>query len=80
MARAIIRYSVDGERSNRTGNIVDQGLAEAQFDKLGTRTWELTDAPIDHALVAIQDALEVLRNPPGGGTLDHVWVYVDTPD
>lgn len=80
MARAIIRWSVNGEGSNQTGNAITKELEANGFGKIGTAAYEAEDAPLPTILTGIRQALDRLENPPGGGSLDHVWIYVDTPD
>ncbi len=80
MARAIIRWSVNGERSNQTGNEVVGRLQQAGFERVGTASYEVDGAPMRHLVAALRDALDVLERPIGGGRLDHLWVYVDNPD
>lgn len=38
--RAIIRYSINGERSNATGNEVTRALEDRGFQKTGTASFE----------------------------------------
>jgi hypothetical protein len=78
MARAIVRYSVSGEASNATGNQVRGILEAVGFERRGrTAALEVDGAALPDIFQAIRDALDLLEAPPGGGTLDHVWVYVD---
>lgn len=77
MARAIIRWSFSGEPSNVSGNAVRKRLRESGFDRTGTGSAEATDLSTASAIGGIEDALDVMLHPPGGGRLDHVWVYID---
>ena len=78
MARAIIRYSMNGEKSNETGNAVGKILKDAYFVKAGrTACYEADGVSAVEAVKAIKRALDLLATPPGGGRPDHVWVYVD---
>jgi hypothetical protein len=79
-ARAIVRYSINDEKSNVTGNQASQILEDAGFAKIGTASFE-ADVPDQEALVdALSRLLVILRNPPGGGRLDHLWIYLDHPE
>lgn len=79
MARAIIRYSINGEASNATGNQVRGRLGEADFEWVGTASFEAEGPDVDELLDALGDVLRTLKSPPGGGTVDHVWIYLDSP-
>jgi hypothetical protein len=74
MARAIVRYSISGEQSNITGNAARGALAD--FDKPGTALYEAEGSPAD-LIAALRDLLDVLEDPPGGGEVDHLWIYFD---
>jgi hypothetical protein len=78
MARAIIRYSLDGDASNQTGNEARSILEGAGFDRIGTASFE-GDCDQAAMLATLEQLIDVLRRAPGGGTLDHLWVYVDVP-
>jgi hypothetical protein len=79
-ARAIVRYSINGETSNVTGNEAAKVLKDAGFDRIGTASWE-GDIPDQGAVVdALQKLVTILRDPPGGGRLDHLWIYLDHPE
>lgn len=77
MTRAIVRWSISGEQNNATGLQIRKVLTNAYFARRGTGTWEIDGAPTHHVIDAVQDALELMKNPPGGGNLDHVWIYID---
>jgi hypothetical protein len=49
------------------------------FDKVGTASFDAADAEIGDVLSGLKALTTLLENPPGGGTLDHLWVYVDDP-
>jgi hypothetical protein len=83
MARAIARFSLDGD--NKTGgkntNAARKLLEDEGFVNIGTGSYEATDIDIDDALGAI--ALLVARlhqsQLEGRVSLDHLWIYVDEP-
>lgn len=77
MARGIVRWSIGGENNNATGLRIRKVLEDAGFDRMGTGTWEADGPPTADVIDAIQDALDLMKHPPGGGQLDHVWIYVD---
>ena len=78
MARAIIRYSFD--RDNGTTNTQIRNMLEAKgFDKIGTSSFEADNLPQPSILDALEEVVDLIRVAPGGGTLDHLWVYVDEP-
>jgi len=77
MARAIIRYSIDGESSNTTGNALRKSLEDAGFDRIGTGAYEADGIDPAAGLLKLAEVLATLRTPPGGGTADHVWIYFD---
>jgi len=79
MARSLIRFSVNDEQNNATGLAVRATLEGGGFVRIGTGTFE-ANGPAPHALVAtLRAALDQLGQPPGGGVLDHFWVYLDNP-
>jgi hypothetical protein len=80
MARAIVRYSINGEGSNDTGNRAREGLEASGFEKIGTATFEADGAETRELIAALRALLAVLERPPGGGSLDHLWVYVDNAE
>jgi hypothetical protein len=80
MARAIVRYSINGESRNTTGNAARSALQEGGFEKIGTGSFEADGITMPGAISALADLLTVLLDPPGGGTVDHLWVYVDEPE
>jgi hypothetical protein len=77
MARAILRYSIGGEKSNQSGNAVRKALEAVGFERVGTGSWELDGPPTAHLVAYVQQAMDIMKHPPGGGILDHVWVYID---
>ena len=80
MARAIVRFSINGEQSNVTGNQIRTLLENNGFDRVGTASYDADEMGTDQIVAALGELLQVLENPPGGGHLDHLWIYVDTPE
>ncbi|MFL6239297.1 MAG: hypothetical protein ACJ735_07415 [Actinomycetes bacterium] len=79
MARAIVRWSVNGEKSNQTGNEVTE-LLSVFGTKLGTGAWEVDGLELRPLFELLRRVMDKLANPPGGGSLDHVWIYADSSD
>lgn len=79
MARAIVRYSINGEQTNVTGNAARKHLEAGGFDRLGTASFEADGANQGALVLALRQLLEILEDPPGGGWLDHLWIYLDDP-
>lgn len=77
MPRAIVRFSIDGEASNATGNDVRRMLEDQHADRIGTGAFELEDPDLEFVLSMMQDVLERMKAPRGGGHLDHFWLYID---
>lgn len=81
VARAIVRYSINGEGSNVTGNEARGLLQQAGFERHGrTAAFEAEDLDVPSLMAALRALLDTLENPPGGGAIDHLWVYVDQAD
>lgn len=77
MARAIIRYSIDHEGSNVTGNAVRGALQDARFEHAGTATFDARERSPADLISALRRTLEILDERPGGGEVDHLWIYMD---
>lgn len=77
MARAILRWSVSGEKNNATGLAVRKTVEQAGFERRGTGSWEADGPGTSDLIDALQQALDDLRAAPGGGRVDHVWIYLD---
>lgn len=77
MARAIINYSFESEGSNVSGNAVRKVLEDADFEKLSTASYQTEGRTEDELVDALESVLEIIRQPPGGGSIDHLWVYLD---
>lgn len=75
----IVRYSLDGETANKTGNEIRANLEAAGFSKIGTASFDAEDISHADARDALRGLLDTLESPPGGGALDHLWVYFDHP-
>ena len=84
--RAIIRYSVDGDSSNRTENEFRGLLEEAGFQKIGTASFEHSDIGGNELGAVMESFWHVARDPQSqagadpGAHLDHVWFYADEPE
>ena len=76
MTRAIVRFSLDGDGGG-TNNDVRKCLRNAGFVRTGTSTFECEHDDQAVALEALSEMLAILGNPRGGGTVDHVWIYLD---
>lgn len=76
MYRATIRYSIDGESSSRTNRAVKKQLQDDGFLPAGTATHELETPSLGAAIGALKGALDTIVDAPGGGALDHVWIYI----
>jgi hypothetical protein len=77
MARAIVRFSIDGEAGNETANRARAALElDSAFHRIGTGSYE-SHSSASQLLHRIEHLLQVLREMPGGGDLDHLWVYLD---
>jgi hypothetical protein len=81
MARAIIRYSFTGEKSNASGTAVTKALERVGFEKQGrTACWEVDGVPFVLIRAALLEVLEICEKPiEADGRLDHLWIYVDDP-
>jgi hypothetical protein len=54
-------------------------LQDNGFDRVGTASYDVEGMNTDSIVEVLQDLLAIFRNPPGGGELDHLWIYVDQP-
>lgn len=78
MTRAIVRYSIDG--SSETANRARAALeVNSAFHKVGTGAYEARGPDESEIISRLGHLLEVLKERPGGGRLDHLWIYLDTP-
>jgi hypothetical protein len=80
MARAIIRLSINGESDNNTNNAVRATLQDEGFIRIGTNSYEISGASFDDIADCVIAAFGILKKMPGGGSVDHVWSYVDRSD
>lgn len=71
---------MDNEPSNMTGNAVRKLLEALGAEKIGTGAFELEEPDLGAVLAAVQDVLEKMKRPAGGGRLDHFWLYIDHTD
>jgi hypothetical protein len=77
MARAIVRYSFDDGKDTRQ-TIRDQ-LQAAGFEKIGTASFEKKQGSRDDLVDTLTSVLGCAKGSEGG-TLDHLWIYLDDPD
>jgi hypothetical protein len=79
MARAIIRYSLEGDSAGtkRTRNSIRERLAGAGFEHLGTGSWEFRGAELGALIAQLRGVLEEVENLPPDSDLDHIWLYID---
>jgi hypothetical protein len=75
MARAIVRYSFDGDRRASRQAIRD-ALRAAGFVRIGTGSFEADAAALGPLVAALKTSLDVAADPPEG-ELDHLWIYID---
>jgi hypothetical protein len=78
VVRAIVRYSFDGgAKGARTK--VRKALRAAGFQEVGTASFELRDAPCADIVEALHEVLDIVKDPPAGVRIDHLWIYLDEP-
>lgn len=80
MARAIVRFSFDGDYRNATRNRILLLLKAKGLVSPGTGSWEARDVPLTDITNALRDVLDVLDSPSNNARLGHVWIYVDQTD
>lgn len=78
VARLIIRWSIEHEKSNQTGNAIRDIVKPLGFNAVGTASWEGV-GDTQSLLKALTVVIRTLHDMPGGGEVDHVWVYLDNP-
>jgi hypothetical protein len=79
VARAIVRYSLQNDTGSAIRNTIVPILQQAGFQDIGTGSWEASGVPQNQLVDAVRQVLSIIPNPPGPGTLDHVWVVLDDP-
>jgi hypothetical protein len=79
MARAIIRYSFDGDEGKAIRMEIRKRLmADGLFVAHGTGSWESAEGvSLGDAISRIRWALEYVEQHPHA--LDHIWIYLDEP-
>jgi hypothetical protein len=78
--RAIIRFTIKGEGHGLTSNEIRGLLDSEQFRKIGNTAYEAIGlAPAD-VLRCLGRLAQLLEEPPGGGSLAHLWVYADSEE
>jgi hypothetical protein len=80
MARAIVRFSLNGDYGSKARNQAVALLADAGFERVGTGSHEAYGAPQDVLVDVLQELLALLHDPPGRGQLDHLWVYLEAEE
>lgn len=79
--RAIVRFSVDGEKDGNLNGRLRTILEDAGFilNPNGTATYEHATVT-EHQLAGVMLAFwQQAMNPPNAAHLDHVWMYCDNP-
>ncbi len=77
--RAIVRFSVDGEKDSRLRNALCAILTQAGFvlNPHVTATYEHVSI-IEHGLAEVMlDFWQQAMDPPNDAHVDHVWMYSD---
>jgi hypothetical protein len=82
MARAIIRYSCDGDEGKATRKEIRKrlGVSDVRFQRRGTASWETSGDPepsVGQVLKAIRWLLEGIEETGDNDALDHLWIYID---
>ncbi len=78
MPRVIVRYSINREGGNQTGNAIRKAVGNYGVGRIGTGALE-GEGSLDDMVNALRDVLDLVENPPGDGEVDHVWIYLDNP-
>jgi hypothetical protein len=82
MARAIIRYSFDGNAGKAIRTEIRKRLSQNFVQHGKTASWESRpSAPLTDVLSDLRWALDVAQRkiPEGQRVLDHIWIYIDDP-
>jgi hypothetical protein len=77
-ARAIVRFSLDQDQGSKLRNKIADVLLAAEFQRLSTGTYEAYEKPIESLIDALHETLTLMKTPPEGCSVDHVWIYLDT--
>lgn len=80
MARAIFRSSVNGPSPNNIQLQLRKELEAVGFIRIGTGCYEGEFDTDEEALEATMVGIDFLARLPAGFRVDHMWVYLDTPD
>jgi len=76
--RAIIRFSVDGEKNSALRNQLVGQLEAAGFTRFGnTATWENNHISAQGLGNAVRDFWTNAATHNGPGRIDHYWMYCD---
>jgi hypothetical protein len=77
--RAILRFSIDNERTSALRNALAKILVSAGFVLSGkTATYEHANISEADMAKALNDFWARAANHGGSGTVDHFWMYTDT--
>lgn len=80
MARVIIRTAMHEGEPGKTQDAIRKHLRNAcGYETAGRATVE-GDGDVAEIMQQLRTLLEIIEQSPGGGVLDHLWIYVDTPD
>lgn len=80
MARVIIRTAMHEGVPGQTQSRIRKHLREeCGYETAGRATVE-GSGTVEEIADQLKQLIDIIANPPGGGTLDHLWIYVDTPD
>jgi hypothetical protein len=80
MARAIIRYSFDGDEGKAIRTQIRKRLSQNFVQHGRTASFESKpDVPLADVLSDLRWALDVAQRkiPEGQRVLDHIWIYID---
>lgn len=80
VARVIIRTAMHEGKPGKTQQAIRKHLRDdCGYETAGRATVE-GDGNVAEIMQQLRTLLEILEASPGGGVLDHLWIYVDTPD
>jgi hypothetical protein len=82
MARAIIRYSFDGDDGKAIRTEIRKRLSTNFVQRGKTASWESRpNARLSDLVGDLRWALERVQTeiPDGARVLDHIWIYIDDP-
>ena len=79
--RSIIRFSVDGEHDSQLRNRLAKILTDSGYvlNPKVTATYEHPKITSGDLASVMQSFWHQANNPPNQASVDHVWMYSDTP-